>query len=244
MVIYQQNLISYFVAYIVQGIVLAIFFILAIIILKRDKKKINLLLASLYISVAIGLGLNFILIPLMGVSGIETFVLILYFFTLFFITFGLIFLVLFLMILFKSEKVITAKVQLSIMILYGLALLFIAFFISSGGVVIERGVPIWSLPFFLYMITVVTIGAAIPIIYYSFNVYREFESSPELKKKFRFFIVGTIELLIFMYITFIGLLVKIPIMDVITAFIGLILIISGSYFIYYGVGKQLEKKKE
>ncbi len=244
MVLYQQNLFTYFSVYIVQGIVLAIFFILAIIILKRDRKRINLLLAIFYITVAIGLGLNFILIPLMGVSGIETFVLILYFFTLFFVTFGLIFLVLFLMILFKSERVVTTKVQLSIIFLYGLTLIFIAYFIPIGGVVIEGGIPIWSLPFFLYIISVITIGATIPIIYYSFSAYRDFESSPELKKKFRFFIVGTIELLIFMYFTFIALLVNNPIMNMLVAIIGLILTISGSYLIYYGVGKQLEKKKE
>jgi hypothetical protein len=227
--------------YIAQGVIFLVFLYLAIRILLRDRKRLNVIFAGLYISPAIGLLINFIYAPMTD----EFIVLILNFFTNFGLFYAPIFIVVFDLILLKSEKVISTSKQLIILFIYGIAMFSMVFllFIPGFGVTINSGTnwsPVWSLPFFLYVVFVETIGALIPSLYFSFQIYKKFEDEV-LKRKWRFFIFGFIALMTFMYAIFISNFLGDPTIRLIIGVMGLILAILGGFLMYFGVGKQIEK---
>ena len=227
--------------YIAQGVILVAFLYLAIRILLRDRKRLNVIFAGLYISPAIGVLINFIYAPLTDVN----IVLILNFFTNFGFFYAPIFIVVFDLILLKSEKVIPTGKQLIILIIFGIAMFSMLFFlfIPEFGVTINEGTgwsPVWSLPFFIYVTLIETIGATIPSLYFSLQIYKKFEDEV-LKKKWKSFIYGFIALMTFMYAIFISNALGNPTFRLIIGIIGLILAISGGFLMYKGVGKQIEK---
>ncbi|HUW89977.1 MAG TPA: hypothetical protein VMV43_05600 [Candidatus Nanopelagicaceae bacterium] len=247
MVYFQLTLGRFLTVYIAQGVILVAFLYLAIRILQRDRKRLNVIFASLYISPAIGVLINFIYAPLTDIP----IVLLLNFFTNFGFFYAPIFIVVFDLILLKSEKVILTSKQMIILIIYGIAMFGMLFFIflPGFGVTINEETnwsPVWSLPFFIYVALVETIGALIPSLYFSFQIYKKFEDEV-LKKKWRFFIFGFIALMTFMYAIFISNTLANPATSngstfrLIIGVVGLILAILGGFLMYSGVGKQIEK---
>ncbi|MBY8980394.1 MAG: hypothetical protein KGD72_08395 [Candidatus Lokiarchaeota archaeon] len=233
--------------YIAQGVILLAFLYLAIRILLRDRKRLNVIFAGLYISPVVGVLINFLYAPLTDPS----IVLILNFFTNFGFFYAPIFIVVFDLILLKSEKVISTGKQLVILIIYGIAMfgMLIFIFIPDFGVTIDHGTnwsPVWSLPFFLYVVFIETIGALIPSLYFSFQIYKKFEDNV-LKKKWKSFIFGFIALMVFMYAIFISNTFSDPATTdgstfrLIIGVMGLILVVLGGFLMYFGVGKQIEK---
>ena len=227
--------------YIAQGVILLAFLYLAIRILLRDRKRLNVIFAGLYISPVVGVLINFIYAPLTDVN----IVLILNFFTNFGFFYAPIFIVVFDLILLKSEKVISTGKQLLILIIYGIAMfgMLIFLFIPGFEVTINQDTgwsPEWSFPFFLYVVLVETIGALIPSLYFSLQIYKKFEDEV-LKKKWRYFIFGFIALMTFMYAIFISNYLGDPTIRLIIGIMGLILAILGGFLMYFGVGKQIEK---
>ncbi|MHA2182184.1 MAG: hypothetical protein ACXAAH_12260, partial [Promethearchaeota archaeon] len=103
MVFFEISITRAITVYGAQGILFVFFLFLAYKILKRDRKRLNILFSLFYLSVVVGLLVNFVYAPIEDV----TIVLILNFFTNFFIYFAVVFLVVFELILLKSEKVIT-----------------------------------------------------------------------------------------------------------------------------------------
>lgn len=226
--------------YIAQGLVFAFFLFLSIKILKRDRKRLNIIFSGFYISPVIGLFINFIYGPLTN----EPLVLVLNFLTNFGIFYAPIFLVVFNLILLKSEKVITSNKQLLILILYAIALfcMIIFLFIPEFGVTLNESTdwsPKWSFPFFIYLLIIESI-AVIPVLFLALQIYRKFEDKT-LKKKWKFFILGFCALAIFMYGIFVSNYLNISIFRTIMGVIGLILAIIGGYLMYFGVGRQIEK---
>lgn len=227
--------------YVAQGLIFAFFLFLAYKILKRDRKRLNVIFSGFYISAALGLFVNFIYAPLEDAS-FETIVLILNFITNFGIFYSPIFLVVFDLILLKSEKIITTSKQVIILLLYGIAMfcMIIFLFIPDFGVTLNaQWSPVWSIPFFIYLLIVETI-AVVPLLYLSFQIYNKFED-PNLKKKWRLFIFGFSALLIFMYGIFVSNTLNDPTFRLIMGVIGLVLALAGGYLMYSGVGRQIEK---
>jgi hypothetical protein len=227
--------------YVAQGVILVAFLYLAIRILLRDRKRLNVIFAGLYISPVIGVLINFLYAPMTD----EFVVSILNFFTNFGFFYAPIFIVVFDLILLKSEKIISTSKQLMILIIYGIAMFGMIFFlfIPGSGVTINQGTgwsPVWSLPFFLYVVLVETIGALIPSLYFSFQIYKKFEDE-QLKRKWRFFIFGFIALMTFMYAIFISNYIGDPTVRLLIGVVGLMLAILGGFLMYFGVGKQIEK---
>jgi len=241
MVYFQLTLGRIITVYIAQGVILVAFLYLAIRILLRDRKRLNVIFAGLYISPAIGVLINFLYAPMTD----EFLVPILNFFTNFGFFYAPIFIVVFDLILLKSEKIISTSKQLMILIIYGIAMFGMIFFlfIPGSGVTINQGTgwsPVWSLPFFLYVVLVETIGALIPSLYFSFQIYKKFEDE-QLKRKWRFFIFGFIALMTFMYAIFISNYIGDPTVRLLIGVVGLMLAILGGFLMYFGVGKQIEK---
>jgi drug/metabolite transporter (DMT)-like permease len=100
--------------------------------------------------------------------------------------------------------------------------------------------PVWHLPFFLYVFLGVTLFAIAPLLFLSFQVFKKFEDK-QLKKKWKFFILGVISLTIFMYTIFFANYLNIAAVRTIIGLIGIILALIGGYLMYIGVGRQLEK---
>jgi len=195
MTLYQMSMTRIITIYVAQGFICLFFLFLAFKILKRDRKRLNVIFSGFYISPAIGFIINFIYAPLTEVSV----VLMLNFLTNFFIFYSSIFIVVFNLILLKSEKAITKKKQLIILTLYGIAMFSMIgflFFPGFGVTFNENWSPIWSVPFFIYIVVIETIGI-FPALYLSFQVYKKFEDEI-LKKKWKFFIFGLCLILIFM----------------------------------------------
>jgi len=212
------------------------FLFLAFKILKRDRKRLNLIFSGFYISPAIGFIINFIYGPLTDGSV----VLMLNFLTNFFIFYSSIFIVVFNLILLKSEKAITTRKQLIILIGYGIAMFSMILFYPSLGVTFnENWSPIWSVPFFLYVVAIETI-AIFSTLYLSFQIYKKFEDEL-IKKKWKFFIFGFCSILIFLYGIFISNTLNISEFRTVIGVVGLILALVGAYMMYYGVGRQIEK---
>jgi len=245
MVFYAMSITRILTIYVAQGIVCFYFLFLAYKILKRDRKRLNLIFAGFYISPVIGFIVNFIYGPLTD----ETLVIALNFITNFGIFFSPIFIVVFDLILLKSEKVINTTKQLVILILYGIALFSMIFFvfIEDMGVEMALGAtgeapdwsPHWMLPFFLYVVIVESFAVVVSL-YLSLKIYKKFEDE-QLRKKWKLFIIGFCCLIIFMYGIFISNLLNNSTFRLIMGATGLILAIASGYLIYTGVGRQLEK---
>jgi hypothetical protein len=238
MTLYQMTPTRIITIYVAQGFMCLFFLFLAFKILKRDRKRLNVIFSGFYISPAIGFIINFIYAPLTDVSV----VLMLNFLTNFFIFNSSIFIVVFNLILLKSEKAITTRKQLIILIVYSIAMfsMIVFLFIPGFGVTFnENWSPIWSFPFFIYLLVIETIGT-VSGLYLSFQIYKKFEDEI-LKKKWKFFIFGLSFIYIFMYGIFISNTLNIPDFRTIIGVVGLILALVGAYLMYYGVGRQIEK---
>ncbi|MFX0047185.1 MAG: hypothetical protein ACFE8G_03355 [Candidatus Hermodarchaeota archaeon] len=241
MVYFQLTPTRVLTVYVAQGVILVVFLYLAIRILLRDRKRLNIIFAGLYISPSVGVIINFIYAPLTD----ESIVLLLNYFTNFGAIYAPIFIVVFDLILLKSEKIISTSKQLAILIVYGIAVLCMGFFllIPGFGVTINAGTlwtPVWSIPIFVYVVLILTCFATIPALYFSIKIYLKFEDE-KLKKKWKFFIFGFIALMTFMYLIFLSNTLAEPTFRLILPGIGLVLDILGGLLMYYGVGKQIEK---
>ena len=239
MVFYAISAIRAITIYGAQGILFAFFLFLAYKILKRDRKRLNIIFSLFYLSVVVGLLINFVYAPIEDVS----IVLVLNFFTNFFIYFAVVFLVVFELIILRSEKVITFPKQLLLILIYGIALFCMIFlvFVEGLGVTLSDTspwAPKWSIPFFIYVMSVVTFGGIIPTLYFALQISKKFEDEM-LRKRWKFFIIGVCALFIFMYGIFISNTVDNPILRTAMGALGLILAITGGYLIYYGVGKSI-----
>ncbi len=238
MTLYQMSIIRFITIYVAQGFMCIFFLFLAFKILKRDRKRLNVIFSGFYLSPAIGFIINFIYAPLTDVSV----VLMLNFLTNFFIFYSSIFIVVFNLILLKSEKAITTRKQLIILIVYGIAMFSMIGFLFYPGYGVtfnENWSPIWSFPFFLYVVAIETI-AIFSALYLSFQIYKKFEDEL-IKKKWKFFIFGLCSIIIFMYGIFISNTLNIDSFRTIIGVVGLILALLGAYLMYYGVGRQIEK---
>lgn len=236
MVLYQLDLARIIQVYIVQGSIGVFFLILAYKILKRDTKRLNVIFSCFYLSVAAGVFVNFIYVPL----TIEAIVLVLYYITIFFFLFAPIFFVVLELILLKSEKVITTAKQLTLIIIYGIVLLCMVFI--PNGVTINASTewrPVWSVPYFIYTAIVITIGAIGPTLYLSSKIYKEFEDE-KLKKKWGYFMIGLCGLIVLLYGTLVSNTLNDQTFRTIWAIISLVMITIPPYLVYYGVGKELE----
>jgi len=226
--------------YVAQGLILVIFLYLAIKILLRDRKRLNVIFAGLYIAPAIGTLINFIYAPLTDVS----LVLLLNYFTNVGAIYAPIFVVVFDLILLKSEKIISTSKQLAILIIYGIVVLCMGIFLLIPGFGVTIGPPnwspVWSIPIFLYVVVILTCFATILALYFSIKIYQKFKDEI-LKKRWKFFIFGFIAFMTFMYLIFISNTLANATFRLILAGIGIVLTIIGGFLMYYGVGRQIAK---
>ena len=237
MVFFQLDTTRIIQVYVVQGIIAAFFWFLAYKILKRDTKRLNLIFSLGFISSAVGLMINFIYAPLTN----EAIVIVLYYITIFVMFLFGAFFVVFVLMLLKSEKVITPKKQLLYVLIY-LAAELCSLFIPEG-VTINASTewkPVWSVAFFAYFVGVLLIFGMIPSLYYSIQIYKQFEDEL-IKKKWKYFIYGIIGIYVFAVGTLFSNTLNVQIFRTVWSGISLVLVILSPLLMYYGVGRQIEK---
>ena len=97
--------------------------------------------------------------------------------------------------------------------------------------------PVWTWFLFIYVIGVITLGF-IPSFHFAFKIYKLFEEE-QIKKKWRYFLIGLVGLYIFAFGTLFSNTLNIQTFRTIWSVISLILVIISPYSIYKGVGKQI-----
>lgn len=213
-----------------------IFIFIAVRILIRNRKRLNITFSMFYFSVAIGVALNAVYALLQE----ELIVLILHYSSITFVGLSLIFLLTTNRILIQSTSVYESKKQVKQIMIYIVFLLGAFIFLPFDGAIINASTewrPIWNIFLYGYITAVHTAFAVIPILYTSFKILTKMESKP-LRKKWALFIVGIIGLMLSMYLTFLSNYLNIEIIRLIATFYAISTVIW-AIMIYYGIGKAL-----
>ena len=236
MVLYQLDLARFLTVYIGQGLIFAFYLFIAFKILKRDRRRLHIILSLYYIFTAIGLFLSFIYTALTDQNIVK----LLNTASDYIIGFALIFLMLFNLILFMSKREIKNYFLVTIILIYAILLLFM--FLDPTNVKIDPSTnwkPVWSFNFLFYLLIVVSFVYAIPTLYFSIAIYKRFKD-PQLKKKWKSFIYGMIGMDIILYGTMISNTLNDPTFRLIMGIFAISILLWG-YLLYYGVGKQIDK---
>jgi len=213
------------------------FLILAFLIIRKNKNRLNYTISGFFIFIFLG-GVFNAIYALLTSHVDEGTVVTLHIITYLFFCLAQIFLLLFNILLMKSEKLITLKKQLIILGIYS-ALLLVLFFIPDGVRINENTYyrPHWNLQFFIYA-NIVWIGCAmIPTLYTSYKLYKMFED-PEIKKRWKIYMIGTIMIYIELFGVGVMILINDPFLRQIWNIYDVSVLI-GAFLIYYGVVRQL-----
>lgn len=220
--------------FLVQGLAGLFYLLIAYKILKRERKGLNLILSSFYLCVAFAVIINVVYVFIF----VEEIVYILHVTTYFLLCFSLIFLLVFVLILLKSEEIFTPKLQLILVVIFGI--LLVGLWLIPNGVTINESTnwkPDWSWTYLLYSFTVCSLFAIFPTIYLSIKLYRKFEYK-ELKKKLKFFLIGISGYFFLYFGTSISNTLNDPLFRIIWSLLSLPALVS-LYFVYFGVAKNL-----
>ncbi|TFG22455.1 MAG: hypothetical protein EU529_10440 [Promethearchaeota archaeon] len=233
MVLFEFDIPRFIQVYIVQLGMGIFYFLIGLVILKRDTKRLNQLFATFYILAASASIINVIYASIF----INLVVKILHFLTYFLFCFAIVYLLIFNLIILKSEKLFTIKKHNIIAGTYAVSLLVLI--LIPGGITINKSTdwkPVWSLPFLIYALIVISC-AIIPCFYFAVKIYKKLEDKA-LKKKWAFYILATLIYFAILYVASISNFLNDPTFRLITSIAGLSLFAT-AYLLYYGVGKQI-----
>ena len=188
-----------------------------------------------------------------AVINIDYIVIILHFLSVFSVNFGLIFIVVVNMLLLESTVIFSVKRQNRYILYYGVILfigmLILIIYPFEGVTIHSSGYMKWNPYFFIYLFSIVNCFAIIPIFYTSFKIYFKFETK-ELKRKWLYYLIGSLGLVIFnLYPVYIlNLLTHIMaenesflnILRPLISLLGISVVLWGS-LMYYGIGAKLKK---
>ena len=220
-----------FMVYFVQGSLFLIYLVLGIKILLRNRTRTSLMLSGFYLCSALGFSLNFIFVVLTDLLLYR----ILYLGTLYFLFVGSMLLSLFTLILHKTENIFTPKVQVVLILSYCI-MLFIVFFITNIGTDLEA--TVYTPSFTITLIVIFSLFTAIPVTVFSLKIYQSF-SNPILKRRWRLFMIGTLEQVVFAFGTLIHNFLNEGRSSILWGIVSFILIITSSILIYHGVMRPL-----
>jgi len=188
-----------------------------------------------------------------AIINTDYIVIILHFLSVFFVNFGLIFIVVVNMIILESTIVFSVKRQNRYILFYGIILfigmLILIIYPFEGVTMHSSGYLKWNPYFFIYLFSTVNCLAIIPIFYTSFKIYSKFETK-ELKRKWFYYLIGSLGLVIFnLYpVDILNLLTYIMeenqgFLDILRSLISVlgISVILWVSLMYYGIGSKLKK---
>ena len=187
------------------GMVLAIFFLgLGWSILRRRKSRLNATFSGFYISIALGLLINSAYVVINEIFRSEPLALLLYYISSFLIFYGPVFMLATNRILLHSEVVYRLKSELKLLLIYGFALGFTIVFYLFDGIELNESTnwrPIWSLPYFIYIIIIVSAFTTMPTIYSSFKILIVMKDK-KMKRRWIWLLIGLLGLYIYEYLVY------------------------------------------
>ena len=224
-----------FLVLLVQVSVMLFFFYLTIKIFRRNKSSLTKLLSSFYFCI----GISFLINLFYLFSTDIDYIMILYFTGAF--TFMLAFYFLFAFTIFLTRLPMKKKSLGYIFIIFSTILLFL--FSLPQGVIINQNLrPTFSWTYLTISYIVFTIFYAIPINIFSLKAYKNF-SNEFLRRKFKYFIIGTNGF----FINFYGLILyntwENELFKLIWSLVSLIVVPCG-ILTYLGIGKQIKMEAE
>ncbi|MFX1329501.1 MAG: hypothetical protein ACFE91_15340 [Promethearchaeota archaeon] len=252
---FQINTGRFITIYVVFGIYVVFFSILAYKIIRRKKQRLNYMISVFFICTTISLCLNMVYYTITDLTAI----LILHFFAIFLVCFGAVFILIVNWIILESTIIYSEKKQNRYILFFGITLfigMFIFYFLLGeeslgegnflGVKATESGI-ILAPPFFIFIILIISAFEIIPIIITSIKIYKSFETKT-LKKKWFYFLVGVFGSISLLYITFINNLINYvkylggeePTFNFIFSLYSMTVIIWVS-LMYYGIGFKLKQ---
>ena len=220
-----------------QPILGIVFLFLAFKILKRRSTRMSITLSGFYILIGVAMLLNVVFLLFSSTQN-SLLLLGIYFFILYFILTAFIFVSLFIIQMNRAQD-FTLKTQISIILIY--ALLSFLLLTYPNGIKLSsetNWVPIFSWEFLVVFYLYFTIIIVVPTIIYSNKLYHKFKD-PNLKKRLRFLISGIFEGFIVIYGTALFNTWQDPLFKFAWSLITVVLLLSLSFFIYYGIGSNL-----
>ncbi|MHA1193296.1 MAG: hypothetical protein ACTSP9_13535 [Promethearchaeota archaeon] len=219
---------------------MAIFFLgLGWSILRRRKSRLNATFSGFYISIALGLLINAAYIIINEIFRSEPLALILYYISAFLIFYGPVFMLATNRILIHSEVAYSLKSELKLILLYALALGFMAVFYFFDGIEFNESTnwrPVWSLPYLIYTIIVVTVFTTIPTIGSSFKILTVMKDKM-IKRRWAWLMIGLLGLYVYEYLVFITFYFNTDFLRMISSLYA-ITVILWVWLIYKGVKKE------
>ncbi|TFF88017.1 MAG: hypothetical protein EU550_02120 [Promethearchaeota archaeon] len=225
----------FFQIYVVLLLFGVLYSILALKILKRGTKKINILLSGFFLCCAVATLLNLIYATIIN----EFIVSILYLLTNSFLAYSLIFILNFTLMLDKSKTLISNKLMFLLFSVYAFAI-FLSWFIPNG-VIINKETdwkPVWSDTYFFYLFFITLFIPITPSIVMSIKIYTRLKDNV-IRKRWRFFTVGIIFACLLYQGAMVSHFLNDPIFRSLWAIISFFLVVLSSLFMYYGVGRHL-----
>lgn len=232
--------------YVIQGILVIFFSSITYQILRRKRQRLNLIFSGFFISIILGNIFNMIYAPFDPVEY-ESTIIFLNFLTNFFLFFGLIFILVVHMIILESTIVFSVKRQNRYITIYGILLFFgmlILVIFFQGVEISPNGYPQYNPLFFVYVVSVLTGFALIPIHYTSWKIYHSFETKA-LKRKWRFYIAGSLGLTFFnlypiLVSNLLNYFIDNSVFRSLISILGISIILWG-FMMYYGIGSKLKQ---
>lgn len=212
------------------------FTILGFKILKRNRKRSSISLFAFYSLISVGLVMNIIFI-LTILTNDPLIISIAYNVASYFIIFPFVFILIFINVILKMEENFTLRKIIIIIIIYGI-LCWTLYLIPGGITFIPNWVPVYSLPFFIYLLIVFTGYLTIPTIFYSLRLYTLFKAR-NLKSKLRLFLVGVYLMLAVVYGAIYFNTTSDPIFKTVWSIFAFFMEIIAGLLVYYGIGKDL-----
>lgn len=242
------------VVYVTQGILVIFFSLLVYQILRRKRQRINLIFSGYFLSMISAFILNMIYAVIsLDYGGLIVF---LHFLSMFFVCFGLIFILIVNLIILESTIIFSVKRQNTYIFLYGIILFFgmlILIIVPDpleiiGVELTPDGRPGWKPIFFIYVITIITGFAIIPVILTLFKIYFSFETK-SLKKKWFYYLTGSLGLIVIVFYPILilnlltGIMPSNSFLDTLRTIVSIsgISVIVWVLMMYYGIGSKLKK---
>ncbi len=183
----NEQIIRLFYIFVVQGFVIVVFFMLTVLLMKPRRSNNKIILGGSFLFTCIGFILNMIYVFIF----VETVVLVLYYITIICIYGASIFLMVFTLTYWKSEQIITQKLQISVILtLFGAFSLLI--FIPSGVTINEttNWKPVWNLWLTLYISIFTLASLILSLLFIKKKIENLRSGYPSLKKGWTVFIIG------------------------------------------------------
>ena len=203
--LFQIDLSRIFLVFVID-MMMAIFFLgLGLSILRRRRKsRLNATFSGFYISIALGLLVNAAYVVINEIVRSEPLALLLNYISSFLIFYGPVFMLTTNRILIHSEAAYRLKSELKVLLIYAVALGFMAIFYFFDGIEFNASTnwrPVWSLPYLIYLILVVSAFTIIPTIGSSFKILTVMKDK-KMKRRWIWLMIGLLGLYGYLYLAF------------------------------------------